>query len=72
MASSPPPPHGWVAKDPKAFGCRDELTIDAWQIPKAIPESGGRSVDRAIAGTLDGFLLDSHPVSPTFETGKAF
>ncbi|MHB1460841.1 MAG: LamG-like jellyroll fold domain-containing protein [Armatimonadota bacterium] len=55
------PPSTWVAKDPKAFGYRDELTIDAWLMPETMPEMGGRIVDRAIPGTYDGFLLDSYP-----------
>jgi hypothetical protein len=61
LTTASAPPSTWVAKDPKAFGYRDELTIDAWLIPEVMPESGGRIVDRAAVGTLDGFLLDSYP-----------
>jgi len=53
----------WMAKDPKAFGYRDEVTIDAWLVPEAMPEDGGRIVDRSIPGTLQGFLLDTYPAN---------
>jgi len=51
----------WMAKDPKAFAYTDELTIDAWLVPEAMPQDGGRIVDRAIMGTLTGYLLDTYP-----------
>ena len=51
----------WMAKDPKAFGYRDEVTIDAWLVPEAMPLDGGRIVDRSIMGTYTGFLLDTYP-----------
>jgi len=51
----------WVAKDPKAFGYRDEVTIDAWLVPEAMPQDGGRIVDRSIMGTYAGYLLDTDP-----------
>ena len=51
----------WVAKDPKAFGYRDEVTIDAWLVPDAMPQDGGRIVDRSIMGTYTGYLLDTYP-----------
>jgi hypothetical protein len=62
LKTAPPPPI-WVAKDAKAFGYRDAVTIDAWLVPEAMAESGGRIVDRAIPGTLDGFLLDTYPAN---------
>ena len=54
---------GWVAKDPKAFGYRDEVTIDAWLVPDAMPQDGGRIVDRSIMGTYTGYLLDTYPAN---------
>ena len=54
---------GWVAKDPKAFGYRDEVTIDCWLIPQAMPAMGARIVDRAIMGTYNGYLLDTYPAN---------
>jgi hypothetical protein len=60
---SPALPQSWAAKDPKAFGYRDEVTIDAWLVPAAMPEGGGRIVDRSIPGTHDGFLLDTYPAN---------
>ncbi len=61
LTESSAPPSTWVAKEPSAFGYRDELTIDAWLMPELMPEMGGRIVDRAVPGTLDGFMLDSYP-----------
>jgi hypothetical protein len=57
------PQLAWMAKDPKAFGYRDELTIDAWLVPEAMPEEGGRIVDRSTMGTLTGYLLDTYPAN---------
>ena len=54
---------GWMVKDPKAFGYRDEVTIDAWLVPDAMPEHGGRIVDRSIMGTYTGYLLDTYPAN---------
>lgn len=57
--SAPQP--AWAAKDPKAFAYRDEVTIDAWLVPDAMPQDGGRIVDRSIMGTYTGYLLDTYP-----------
>jgi hypothetical protein len=59
--SAPQP--AWMAKDPKAFGYRDEVTIDAWLVPEAMPQDGGRIVDRSIMGTYTGYLLDTYPAN---------
>ena len=37
------------------------LTIEAWLTPDAMPQEGGRILDRSVPHTLDGFLLDTYP-----------
>lgn len=51
----------WEAQDPTAFAYRDEFTLDVWLCPAAMPESGGRIVDRATPGTYVGYMLDTYP-----------
>ncbi|MHC5004024.1 MAG: DUF5703 domain-containing protein, partial [Planctomycetota bacterium] len=39
----------------------DGLTIEAWVKPGALPDGGGRIVDKTTPGVSDGLLLDTYP-----------
>ncbi len=45
-----------------ALDVRDEITLEAWIQPNAqMPPGGGRILDKSIAGTDEGYLLDTYP-----------
>ncbi len=36
-------------------------TLEAWVRPSALPAGGARIIDKSLAGTSNGYLLDTHP-----------
>ncbi len=45
-----------------ALNLRDEVTLEAWVQPSAaMPPGGGRILDKSVAGTSEGYLLDTFP-----------
>ncbi len=45
-----------------ALDLRDEVTLEAWVEPSAaMPPGGGRILDKSVAGTSEGYLLDTFP-----------
>jgi alpha-L-fucosidase 2 len=45
----------------KALDLTDEVTLEAWVKADKMPGSGGRILDKSVAGTSDGYMLDTHP-----------
>lgn len=39
----------------------EAVTIEAWVRPDALPQGGGRILDKSHAGDSDGYLLDTYP-----------
>jgi len=39
----------------------DEVTLEAWVMPRRMPHRGGRILDKSIPGTNDGYMLDTYP-----------
>ncbi|HOW69354.1 MAG TPA: hypothetical protein PKY77_02035 [Phycisphaerae bacterium] len=53
---------GWVeVADHARLALTKSYTLAAWVAPKALPDSGGRIIDKSTVGTSDNFLLDTHP-----------
>lgn len=45
-----------------ALNVRDEVTLEAWVQPSAsMPPGGGRILDKSVAGTSEGYMLDTFP-----------
>ncbi|MBN1417255.1 MAG: hypothetical protein JXP34_00675, partial [Planctomycetes bacterium] len=54
--------NGWVeVAHHKRLNLTKAYTLAAWVRPEALPQGGGRIIDKAPVGTSDGFLLDTHP-----------
>lgn len=46
----------------RALNLRDEVTLEAWVQPSAqMPSGGGRILDKSVAGTSEGYGLDTFP-----------
>lgn len=58
FTSSSPIPE--VESSPKV-NLTDSVTLEAWIKPEKLPNGGGRIIDKLIAGTNRGYLLDTYP-----------
>jgi hypothetical protein len=47
--------------DPSLANPNKAVTVEAWLTPDAMPQEGGRILDRSVPNTSDGFLLDTFP-----------
>jgi alpha-L-fucosidase 2 len=45
----------------RALELTDEVTLEAWVQAGQMPASGGRILDKSLVGSLDGYMLDTHP-----------
>ena len=45
----------------KALDLRDEVTLEAWIKPGRLPQGGARIIDKSVAGTQEGYVLDTFP-----------
>jgi len=49
-----------IARHP-ALNLVEACTLEAWIRPEALPQGGGRIIDKSQVGTSNGYLLDTHP-----------
>lgn len=51
----------YEAADDDLLDVSDEVTLEAWVKAAAMPETGGRIIDKCRPGTFEGYMLDTYP-----------